>query len=101
VQLAVGSREFDFIVGLFEYNNTIYGIVYFPKVGPFIIPVGPSRSLPHRPIREGVKDYEGPFKQFIATKNKQPLFMFYTPEIAKAIRDGFVTHPEFTAISPE
>ena len=101
VQLAVGLRDFDLVVGIFEFNDTIYGTVYFPKVGPFIILVGSSYNLPNRPIREGMKEYEGPFRQFIAAKNKQPLFMIYTPKVAKAIRDGFIGHPEFAAISSE
>jgi hypothetical protein len=54
VQVASHVSHFDLSVGVFEFNGILYGIVYFPKVGPFVIVLGHAYNLPNRPIREGL-----------------------------------------------
>jgi hypothetical protein len=55
VQVASRLSHFDLSVGAFEFNGTLYGIVYFPKIGPFVIILGSAHNLPNRPIREGLQ----------------------------------------------
>jgi hypothetical protein len=91
----------DLYLGLFEFKGEIYGVVYFPKVGPFIVNIGLSANIPERPLRKSTKKYEGTFRQFVGIKNGEESFWSLDPNIAAKISSGFTGHQQFSNIASD
>ncbi len=87
--------DYDLAVGLFIYKHYYYGIVYIPKIGPFMVRIGSSIEMPQAPIQKGLQTIDEPFALFINLENGQELFRIIDQIVCKRLYNEIMSDQVF------
>ena len=82
--------EYDLVVGIFEYRNIIYGVVYIPVIGLFLINNGSSDSVPKQFMRKEIIQIKDEICVFISTKNGNSMFLVVEANMSMKIKNEII-----------
>ncbi len=82
--------EYDLCVGLFEYRDRLFGTVYIPQIGIFVVDIGPKPELPFAHLVQGFPPMDNDLCIFYHTRSGQDLSTCVLRPIALEIRNRLV-----------
>jgi len=87
--------DYDIAVGIFQQKDNLFGGVYIPKIGMFLVSMGNKITLPDQPMREGIQTFIDRVCLFLTATNGNPLFCIIDQRKCLKIRDQITNDPYF------
>lgn len=90
--------DYDLAAGIISYNENIYGVIYFPIIGMFLIDIGSKKNVPNKPIQKDIEIFENEISFFVTLKNDDPYFGRFESKICIEISQGIINDSLFESV---